>query len=458
MDIEIDRERARLTPPEGWVVCNSPGSDVFLSPDSFVTGSVSARSLAPVPAPGNVYFTVRTNYAHPASVGTWVYRISVDNVVKARWDGGAHKRPVRVSIKGLRAGSVVRLEVAALRDKPGLASWSEATRASICEVQFVETEATRCGVVVGIDPSDRTYLPDTANSVFVLDAAEIATWPAHRLEADTPQRLDVVTDRGVLPLLVVRRPGAARTVILSNGAVDLERSGGEPVFQRSSWHTEIQGHLIYVCDPGTVGPGALPLAWGQISARHWVVPDMAAVVRAVSRRLGVVSGAGRLYYGSSAGGFLSLGMAASDNGCRVIINNAQFDWTRWMAGGVNALRAARFENALPATIRSRNPRRTNILNNLAPGRGPRTVDYLVNLDSNHDREVDARIMGQCLLNHPEFRDMVRAIAYRDPVAGHNPLPKNLTLPWLHSPTRVPPQSIDTRFDEAPENTGIQGLW
>jgi len=191
------------------------------------------------------------------------------------------------------------------------------------------------------------------------------------------------------------------------------------------------------------------LSWGQIGTNYWAVPDLAQAVRQISSILGVRNAEDRLYFGSSAGGFMALAMASSDNGCRVVINNAQFDWTRWMAGSVNALRSARFNNALPAALREQYPERTNALNLLRERRGPRSVDYLYNVASPHDREVDATKMRVFLSRNPHFREVVRMISYRDPVAGHNPLPPGLTTAWLNASPGADPRSIGPIFNQDP---------
>lgn len=443
------------TPDRGRAILNTKNTDVFLPPEYFVVDAIAARRIAPFATNGTLTFTVTTRYAHPAAIGVWIYRVTVDGIVRARWDGASHKRPVSVRIGNLGPQSVVALEVVALKTRLGFTSWSQASRARIENLHFEESVRTGEIVTVDLDPKDDRFEPFDGDVALRIEASEIARWSSTELTQDGEKRVSIITDHGVLPLLVVRQPGASRVVILSNGAVDLQRSCGVPIFQRSSWTHRIHGHQVYVCDPGTVGPAALSLSWGQIDDDYWVVPDLARAVQHISRALGVGESSRRLYYGSSAGGFLALGMAAFDDGCRAVINNAQFDWTRWMAGSVNALRAARFRNALPAALRERHPERTNVLNLLRAGRGPRSVNYLVNLASTHDREVDAPEMRRFLSENPEFREIVRIITYSDPVAGHNPLSQADTLAWIHAPAQTNASIVSPRFmEEIPTDNDV----
>lgn len=447
MAIGVSHEIRVSTPQRGTLVSMTDSTELVLPTDDFVTGTVAGRSLGMTESAGSLSFTVTTKYAHSAAVRTWVYRVSVDGVVLARWDGGGDDRPVKVRIEGLDTGSEVVLEVAALKTRAGYHSWSKATRAHVKDLHFEEGPKPPAGALsVVIDPRDEYYDPHTSHGVHRCDISAIPTLVDDELVPDAPRQLAVTTDHGVLPLLVVRRPGATGVVVLSNGAVDLQRSAGAPVFQRSSWWQHIDAHQIYACDPGTVGPGALSLSWGQLSEDYWAVPDLAKAVQALSSVLGVSDPRDRLYFGSSAGGFLSLGMAAHDAGSRVLVNNAQFDWTRWMAGAVNRLRAARFGNALPADLRSRYPHRTDVLNLLGDTRGgPSSVNYLVNLGSRHDRAVDAARARRFLAENHEYADRFRIIGYRDDLAGHNPLSQDQTLAWIHAPRAVDPEQVDPMF-------------
>lgn len=447
MAIGVSYEIRVSTPQRGTSVSMTDSTELALPADDFVTGAVAGRSLGITESAGSLSFTVTTKYAHAAAVRTWVYRVSVDGVVYARWDGGGDDRPVKVRIEGLDTGSEIALEVAALKSRAGYHSWSKATRAHVKDLRFKEGPKPPLGALsVVIDPRDEHYEPDTSNGVHRVDISAIPTLGDNELVPHTPRQLAVTTDHGVLPLLVVRRPGATGVVVLSNGAVDLQRSASTPVFQRSSWWQHIDAHQIYVCDPGTAGSGALSLSWGQLTEDYWAVPDLARTVQALSSVLGVSDARDRLYFGSSAGGFLSLGMAAHDDGCRVVVNNAQFDWTRWMAGAVNRLRAARFGNALPADLRAKYPHRTDVLNLLGDSRGgPSSVSYLVNLASRHDSAVDAVRARRFLRENPEYANRFRIIGYRDEAAGHNPLPQPQTLAWINAPAVIDPAAVDPMF-------------
>lgn len=273
-------------------------------------------------------------------------------------------------------------------------------------------------VVKGDEPSAVVELTSVS-------ALELGTFPP-----DTPTRLDVVTAECVIPMLVVRRSTAERTVILSNGAVNLKRSGGGPVFQRSTWWKEIEGHQIFVCDPGTVGKDAIGLSWGHLSADYWAVPDISTAVRDLAGVLGCEQPEQRVYYGSSGGGFMSIGLCALDPGSRAVVNNAQLDWTRWMPRDVNNLRSARFGPVSPADIREKWPTTSSVLRLIASGDAAPRIDYLVNRASKHDNAVELPMIREFIEEHPDVAANIRVFTYRDDASGHNPLPKDLALACL----------------------------
>ncbi|GEM_PF-6479059 len=248
---------------------------------------------------------------------------------------------------------------------------------------------------------------------------------------DTPTRLNVVTSSCTIPLLVVRRKFADRTVVFSNGAVDLNRSNRAPVFQRSTWWESVVGHQIFVCDPGTVGPEALGLSWGHLSQTCWCIPDISVVVHQLAEVLGTAQASQRIYFGSSGGGFMSIGLCHYDPGSRAVVNNAQLDWTLWMTGAVNALRSARFDNLMPADIRMKWPTTTSVLKLIQSGNTSPQIDYLVNLASKHDSSVELPLMERFIKDNPQSASNIRVFKYRHQASGHNPLFKDIAIKCIN---------------------------
>lgn len=248
---------------------------------------------------------------------------------------------------------------------------------------------------------------------------------------DVPTRLDLSVPAAVIPLLVVRRD-SQRLTVLNNGAVDLQRSEGRPIFQRSSWWQEIESNQIYVCDPRTVGDGALALPWIQSKPPHWFGPNMSRGIKAVSAALGISRPTDRVYYGSSAGGFTALMQLGSDRNARAVVNNAQFDWTRWFAHHVDPVLEQYFAGRSAAEVREKWPRRVNALQYLSTNERPLRVEYWVNMASEYDREIQFKIFQDFLVDNPHLNGEITVHQYFDEAQGHNPLPRDKTVEIINA--------------------------
>lgn len=405
----------------------SPEAELQIRQEDFRPGTRTHLELPVQDAPGGLRFTVNTRYKAPNGRGRWNYQIRVDGTVLASWDGAVWNEPVHVHVSNLPTGASVSLSAQPIRDMSAYKSWSGATRAWITDLEFREEEPEG-DVSIGLD-APHAHIYD-AQHPDKLQLGDLPSLNPDNFVAELPIRVDVEFNAGTLPLLVVRREDADRVVIMSNGAVDTNRTKGTPVFQRSSWWKDIPAHQIYICDPGTVGPKALSLAWGQISPRLWAVPAMTEAIHHISRVLGAGTPSERTYFGSSAGGFLSIAMAALDPGALAIVNNAQIDWTQWMAGGVNELRNSRFDGMLPAQLRQELPTRTNVLNLLTQQKQAPAIEYWVNTASPHDRQVDLPLVQAFIESGSPSAANIRIHTYEDPDAGHNPMDRAATVDLL----------------------------
>lgn len=396
---------------------------IYIPRGSFKIGTVVSRELPVTPGCGNISLDLNNNYYNADARNVWIYRVSVNGHVRARWDGSLPDASVKITIRNVCPRSKIALEAVVLSSRLGIKSWTDASRASIDNLAFEEAAPSEASTTVEVNASEVNVTPGFREGTISVDISDIAIFPKSQLVKGALQRIDVITDQGALPFKIKHMPESKNLTIFSNGAVDLDRSGGEPVFQRSTWTDEISSQQIFVCDPGTVGPNALSLSWGQLSQEYWAIPEISVAIRSLSAIMGVNYGANRIYFGSSAGGFMSMCLAALDAQSHAIVNNAQFDWTRWMPEAVNKLRSARFRNLLPADIRRNYPQRSNALN-LIKAVGDRcTVTYYVNVSSPHDANIDLKELENFIDAWEAGRKIFKINRYRDPATLHNPMSK-----------------------------------
>ncbi|MGQ1836896.1 hypothetical protein ACT4S2_00365 [Kocuria turfanensis] len=266
-------------------------------------------------------------------------------------------------------------------------------------------------------------------TVVALD--ELADFDFSSLSTEAHHRIMVTTSRWILPFLLVPKARATALLVMQNGAVDHSRVT-DVVFQRSSWSEDIDHHQLYFFDPTTGTPDQLSLGWGQGNRDNWIFDDVLTAVRHISNGLGVTSPLQRVHFGSSAGGFMALTLMALDEGSTAVVNNAQFDWTRWMPTGLNPLRAALFDNMLPADLRSQFPIRTSVLRLFSEIGRPLAFRYYVNMASKHDREIDYPMLHEFMITHPGLCGNIRITHYCDSRSGHNPLARTETISILNS--------------------------
>lgn len=260
----------------------------------------------------------------------------------------------------------------------------------------------------------------------------LRTISADDFPEEHPIRVDVTTPEISIPLLVVKREHADRLTVLNNGAMDLKRSQGRPIFQRSSWWQEINTHQIYVCDPGTVGTDALPLNWMQGTPPLWVNLQITKSVRIIAAQLGIRDPKKRTYFGSSAGGFAALLQLCADKQAGCLINNSQFDWTRWYAHQVTPVLQRYFPGRTAAEVRRYWPHRANALKYLLRTSDPLNITYHVNMASSYDTKIQLPIFENLFSSHQSSCGSVNICRYYDKDQGHNPLLKGPTLNLLNS--------------------------
>jgi len=238
----------------------------------------------------------------------------------------------------------------------------------------------------------------------------------------------VSSPKGILNI----KANSDKLVILLNGAVDRNRSDG-PVFQRSSWVSDIPANVLNIADPTVNETNRLSIGWGQ-SVRGVALDDMSSMAIQIGNMLGVVNGDDRIYFGSSAGGFQAVQLATRDVGSKAIVNNPQTDWTYYMQTSVNAVRRDVYDSLPIEWIRDQYPGNCSIASALKQFGYYPEIDYYVNAESESDVNVHLRrfISEISDFENKEILKKLKINFYGDPVAGQNPLPKGRTISIINS--------------------------
>ena len=154
----------------------------------------------------------------------------------------------------------------------------------------------------------------------------VAFYPTCALRYEELAEKDVCVPEGIIYDILWRdvhfeffvnyKPGSERAVILGTGDVGTKKS--RPCFDRISWAGEMPGTAIYYFDP-TIYLGESSLGWGYGTNDRWYLEEIAILLKKLLDKMDIPL-SNTLFYGSSAGGFMSMGLAAMLRSRATVIN------------------------------------------------------------------------------------------------------------------------------------------
>lgn len=113
-------------------------------------------------------------------------------------------------------------------------------------------------------------------------------------------------------------------VVFSNGAVNFKKST-PPVFSRSSWYKDFNANCIYI-DDATIHNKGISVGWGVGETdRHFII-DYCEIIERIAELLEIEK-SNIVFFGSSAGGFMSIMLSIYIKGSVAMANNPQV-WVR----------------------------------------------------------------------------------------------------------------------------------
>ena len=250
----------------------------------------------------------------------------------------------------------------------------------------------------------------------------------------------------LVPFRYFQKAKSDRLIVSFNGAVDRRVKPNGIVFQRSTWADDFPASILFLSDPALLD-NSLSLAWGQISRLYSFGPIAMRVARAFARVV-ASSKPPVIYFGTSAGGFQAASASAYDHNSVCVVNNAQFDWTKYDGQRhVDACleRLGFVERDIPEDFLSR----TSIYHQLRQNRQTLNLIYLLNESSVVDVETQLPVYEKI----SEICASTRLVKYRDEKAGHDPLQKEPLMGWLRA---VVDGTSSWNLDSA-SKTGFQDL-
>lgn len=251
-------------------------------------------------------------------------------------------------------------------------------------------------------------------------------------EGVTTLRLSIRYRLNDWSIRIHKKPDANTALFLLNGAVNRVKSPG-PVFQRSTWTDQLDGHVISIADSTLALDTEMSIGWAQGHAGADIM-NQAELAILVSESLGVPRAEDRLYFGSSAGGFQALVMSTLDRGSSVMVNNPQVDWTRYHKNVVDRVRSVCHSDRSANALRTDEHVVTNVGEFMAKMDYLPRVHYFVNSASKADMTIHLASLLSSVRDSPGLTRTgnLRIVHYFDKVSGHNPLPKERTVREINS--------------------------
>lgn len=255
------------------------------------------------------------------------------------------------------------------------------------------------------------------------------------LPPNTYLRLDVLSGNVVVPALIwVNADHRDRLLVAMNGAVT-RRSAKKPteVFQRRTWVEDIDSSVVFLADPTLQSDNTISIGWGQGGPGTYAIPAMAQTAQYIAGLLGVPSER-RVYFGSSAGGFQALQLGIRDREAKVLVNNAQFDWTRYEPMNVRSICRHSYAGAAVEKVARAHPGRTSVIEAAREQGAHPHIRYLLNAASPDDSEIQLPAIIGALGRESNLSSggALDIALYSDPKALHNPISKSRTLAEINS--------------------------
>lgn len=219
-----------------------------------------------------------------------------------------------------------------------------------------------------------------------------------------------------------------KLVVFSNGAIDTNIRK-PPVFMRSTWSDDINANCIYI-DDRTIHSNGLKIGWGIGKKDRYFLKDYNKFVKLVSNLLNIEP-ANTVYFGSSAGGFMSMAMASENKGSKAIVNNPQNYVFNYHKGSVNKLFSVIFPNEDRSDIIEKYKDRLSITKIISQNNYFPEIHYLQNRLCKSDMENQVAPLIKMIDRYNINSEKLNFVLYNNKKAGHNPMNKQSTINYIN---------------------------
>ena len=208
-----------------------------------------------------------------------------------------------------------------------------------------------------------------------------------------------------------------------------------PFFQRWSWHDEFDESVVVYADPTFFYDDDIRIGWFVGEKSKWYLENVALIIDAVSSNR-KIEHQNILFYGSSAGGFVSIALATLIEGSKALVNNSQFILLNYEEQHLKRLFSylkKSFRDSSREEIANLVDYRINLVELFKKQKYIPQISYYVNSDSKSD------IHNQCIpfideISNLDFFDNDLDIHFYKDIydIAHTPLSKEKIVPIIKS--------------------------
>lgn len=221
-----------------------------------------------------------------------------------------------------------------------------------------------------------------------------------------------------------------RLLILSNGAIDRRRKN-PPIFMRSSWAKDIDANCIFIDDP-TLHDNKLFIGWGVGNPEHHYLKSISDIIIKIAN-LCEFDKENIVYYGSSAGGTMSIMLSTYHQGTTALANNPQAFAINYKDGTiVDRLRRHMFSDMPLDELLNQYNSRFSITDCFLENNYVPSIYYLYNVASEEDYELQYLPLIKEMKTKDINKEKIQFKPYNNPRLGHAPFSKAMTLKWIHT--------------------------
>lgn len=254
---------------------------------------------------------------------------------------------------------------------------------------------------------------------------EYETLGNFELQNDEIQELKIKKGNHTYCMKVHPKASTDKCVIFSNGAVDPKKNK-PPVYMRSSWSEEIDASSIFIDDP-TLHGTKLRLGWGQGRPGIFHLEEIADILAILLPKMNV-DHKDVYFFGSSAGGFMSLYYSILIKGSTAVVNNPQTKVLNYLEPHVKNMLKKSYgvedkDDVDPSLLYS-----LDIAEAVRHyGYFPEKIYYFQNQSCEADIEKQLNPFIDTLKGYGIEAKGLNVISYFDESLGHNPIDKSKTI-------------------------------